>query len=44
MIEPQKLAASVTLGAGLWVLILGYVGLGRIIGLLGATWLWDGSD
>ena len=32
------------LGAGLWGLLLGHLGLGFVVTLLGAAWLWERSE
>ena len=44
MMPPQKLVATTITGAGLWMMLLGFLGLGLIVALIGGVWLFDDAD
>jgi hypothetical protein len=43
MLRPSKIAPLITTCVGLWMCLLGLVGLGLIVTLIGGTWLFDGD-
>jgi hypothetical protein len=44
MIPPRKLVPIALTGAGLWMVALGFLGLGLVVTLVGGVWLWEDAD
>ena len=43
MIDRDRIFPLITTCAGLWMCLLGLIGLGVIVTLVGGTWLFDGD-
>jgi hypothetical protein len=41
MIDRDKVMPLLTTCAGLWMCLLGLIGLGVIVTLIGGAWLWE---